>query len=209
MTDTSSQPSVQQQGATAPPRVERVVVGVDGSPGSLAALRWALREARAHGVKLHAVFAWQFHRSWGELGLGTMFPLNMGAGSEISRNFPPTGAEVQRVEAGEPLPPEAEDGGHRDAQAAADNLVDRAVAHAFESEAGGPEVPITHAAIEGHAAKVLLETVTPNDVLVVGSRGHGEFTGALLGSIGHHVVSHAICPVVVVPDPERVASGAR
>lgn len=203
MTDMPSQPSAEQQAAAAPAPVRRVVVGVDGSKGSFAAMRWALREARAHGVELHAVFAWQFHPSWGELSLGSMFPLNMGAGSEISRNFPPTGAEVAEVDAGEPLPPEVENDGHQGAQSAADNLVEQVVTQAFATDPTGAEIPITHAAIEGHAAKVLLETATPSDLLVVGSRGHGEFTGALLGSIGHHVVSHAPCPVVVVPDPER------
>jgi nucleotide-binding universal stress UspA family protein len=42
------------------PRTPRggIVVGVDGSPGSLAALRWAIREAAARGLAVHAVAAW-------------------------------------------------------------------------------------------------------------------------------------------------------
>ena len=40
-----------------PPR-GGIVVGVDGSPGSLAALRWAIREASARGQAVHAVTAW-------------------------------------------------------------------------------------------------------------------------------------------------------
>jgi len=37
----------------------------------------------------------------------------------------------------------------------------------------------------------------------IGSRGHGGFTEALLGSVSQHCVQHALCPVVVVrgPDP--------
>ncbi len=37
----------------------RVVVGVDGSAHSAAALRWALSEAQAHEGEVTALFAWQ------------------------------------------------------------------------------------------------------------------------------------------------------
>lgn len=39
--------------------VTRVIVGVDGSEASLAALRWAADEAASRGTSLHVVHAWQ------------------------------------------------------------------------------------------------------------------------------------------------------
>jgi nucleotide-binding universal stress UspA family protein len=37
----------------------RIVVGVDGSPHSRAALKWALREAECHSGEVTALFSWQ------------------------------------------------------------------------------------------------------------------------------------------------------
>ena len=46
-----------------------IVVGVDGSAGSVVALRVALEEARVHGARLHVVLAWQL--TWSEIALET------------------------------------------------------------------------------------------------------------------------------------------
>ena len=65
-------------------------------------------------------------------------------------------------------------------------------------EALGAAADVTRRVVEGHAARVLVEAGAGADLLVVGSRGHGGFTGMLLGSVSEHVVTHAQCPVVVV-----------
>lgn len=65
------------------------------------------------------------------------------------------------------------------------------------------KVTVTGEAPEGHPARVLIDAAADAGALVVGSRGHGGFVGALLGSVSQHVVAHAMCPVVVVPDPQR------
>lgn len=41
------------------PQDRRIVVGVDSSPGSKTALRWALNQARTSGAAVEAVTAWQ------------------------------------------------------------------------------------------------------------------------------------------------------
>jgi nucleotide-binding universal stress UspA family protein len=57
--------------------------------------------------------------------------------------------------------------------------------------------------VRGHPAQVLLDAAAGADLLVVGSRGHGGFTGMLLGSVSQHLVAHAPCPVLVVRDQKR------
>ncbi|GAA2271360.1 universal stress protein [Glycomyces scopariae] len=44
---------------------ERIVVGVDGSPASLRALEWALREAALTGADLEALHAWEVPAAYG------------------------------------------------------------------------------------------------------------------------------------------------
>jgi nucleotide-binding universal stress UspA family protein len=65
------------------------------------------------------------------------------------------------------------------------------------------DVPVSARVVQGHAAQVLLDASAGASLLVVGNRGHGGFTEALLGSVSQHCVHHALCPVVVVrvPDP--------
>jgi nucleotide-binding universal stress UspA family protein len=54
----------------------------------------------------------------------------------------------------------------------------------------------------GHPAQVLVDASKAAELLVVGSRGHGAFTGMMVGSVSIHCVTHAHCPVVVVRGDE-------
>ena len=59
----------------------------------------------------------------------------------------------------------------------------------------------------GPAADVLVRLGQTAAMLVVGSRGLGEFTGGLIGSVSTAVASHARCPVTVVKPPAHISLG--
>jgi nucleotide-binding universal stress UspA family protein len=62
------------------------------------------------------------------------------------------------------------------------------------------QVEIVPEVLEGNPAQVLLKASAGADLLVIGSRGHGGFVEALLGSTGQHCLHHASCPVVIIRD---------
>jgi len=68
---------------------------------------------------------------------------------------------------------------------------------------GDPLPPIEQEVALGSPATLLLEAAQNAELLVVGSRGLGGLKGLLLGSVSHRCVSHASCPVVVIPPADR------
>jgi nucleotide-binding universal stress UspA family protein len=136
----------------------RIVVGVDGSVSSKAALAWAVRQAGLTGAAVDVVTAWEFP---------SFFPA--------------------------PWPPDL--GG--DWKELAQRVAIEAVAELPDS---ARQVEIRPRAAEGNAPQVLLDAADGADLLVVGSRGHGGFMEALLGSVSQHCVHHATCPVVIIRD---------
>jgi nucleotide-binding universal stress UspA family protein len=63
-----------------------------------------------------------------------------------------------------------------------------------------PGITVRGVLVDENPAPALVERSRGADLLVVGSRGHGEFVGMLLGSVSQHCVNNAHCPVLVYRD---------
>jgi nucleotide-binding universal stress UspA family protein len=138
----------------------RIVVGVDGSDESRAALRWALRQAGLTGAVVQAVIAWHYPVMAGGYGWAPVSAMDATDFAEVAAK---TLAEVVAEEA-DPA----------------------------------SSVQVSTSVVEGIAAQVLLEAAKGAELLVVGSRGHGGFAGALLGSVSQHCAHLSPCPIVII-----------
>jgi nucleotide-binding universal stress UspA family protein len=144
-----------------------VVVGIDVSTGSRAALRYAVEDAARRGTGVLVISALIPPQYWPDA---------------YGLSAPPTIGELKA-----------------DLRVIARRLVDHVVADRPDLAV----VPVELHAIEGQPATVLIEQSRRADLLVVGHRGRGGFTSAVLGSVGLQCVLHAQCPVAVVrPEPE-------
>lgn len=61
-----------------------------------------------------------------------------------------------------------------------------------------PDVPVSFVSGTGRPAEVLLAEAVGAELLVVGSRGSGGFSGLIMGSVSQKVLAHARCPVAVL-----------
>ena len=79
------------------------------------------------------------------------------------------------------------------------NAVLEEVAAKVRSEHPGLE--LATALVQGPTAQTIIEKAKEADLVVVGSRGKGGFTGLLLGSVGQQLVHHCPAPVVIIHLP--------
>lgn len=134
-----------------------VVVGVDGSAPSAAAIGYAYEEAALRKAPLIAVFAWPH--------------------SESVRTFSQGGADLEPIKVTQ----------------------DRVLAEQLAPWSGQhPGVTVERRVVLDTPRHALLELGRTAQLLVVGSRGRGGFTGLLLGSTSQALIHHAACPVMVV-----------
>jgi nucleotide-binding universal stress UspA family protein len=61
-----------------------------------------------------------------------------------------------------------------------------------------PDVTVQRRLVRGPTRQTLIEATEQAQLVVVGSRGRGGFTGLLLGSVSQAILHHATCPVAIV-----------
>ncbi len=84
------------------------------------------------------------------------------------------------------------------------HVLDDAEAYVADHTPGLVFEGVTH---DGPAAKFLIEASKGADLLVVGSRGLGGFSGLMLGSVSRRCSLHAHCPVMIVRPSEGAGGG--
>ncbi|MEX2550160.1 MAG: universal stress protein [Nitriliruptoraceae bacterium] len=162
---------------------ENIIVGVDGSASSRAALRWAYRQAVRTGAALHVIHVYAVDTGESPYAGSYPFTTDRTLVAQLSD------AEAQWREQRQ----------HR-AHEAAEKLVESLLSEAQEEEG---EAEVTQEVLLGdRVAETLVARSRHADLLVVGSRGRGGFRGLLLGSVSQQCTHHAACPVVVVRAPE-------
>ncbi|MFG2775955.1 universal stress protein [Streptomyces sp. NPDC048350] len=86
-------------------------------------------------------------------------------------------------------------GDERQLQATEDHLLAEALSGHRERY---PNLTVHPRLVHGRTRPALIEATGSAQLIVVGGRGRGGFTGLLLGSVSQAVLQHAQCPVTVV-----------
>src|ERR1700761_6905080 len=181
------------------PAVRRVVVGVDGSSESVAALRWACREASLRGAEVHVVHVREeFCHSLASYAAVPALTTADDISIEIDNL-------VHSVKAD--LPPEVEVRGEVVNGLAARVLLDRCEGADMlvlgTSSDGGGEARSAGPGIRagvwtGPAPRVLLDRCEGADMLVLGTSSDGAGESRSAGPVIRACLRRASCPVVVI-----------
>jgi nucleotide-binding universal stress UspA family protein len=142
----------------APPVDGPVVVGVDGSATSDAAIAASFDEA-----------------SWRNAALVAVLALDDATPQPVYSHQTPAARKV------------AEQNGH-------ELLAERLAGWQDKY----PDVVVRRVLTRAQPVEALLDNAADAQLIVVGSRGHGGFAGAILGSTSQALIYHAGCPLLVV-----------
>lgn len=134
-----------------------IVVALDGSPNSIAALQWAADFA-APGSTVTCMSVWD------------PTPIALGADQFVLPDA--SGVARERFE----------------------QIFSRSMA-----DVDRPDVEIRQQFVEGRVRAALAECAAEADLVVVGARGHGAISAAVLGSVSTWLLHHVHRPMVVVP----------
>jgi nucleotide-binding universal stress UspA family protein len=151
-----------------------ILVGVDGSPGSEAALRWALREAAL----------------WSDATDGA----GRGAAPTVTALLAWT---ADGLPAG--LLRAVAQSGHDGMTKAATEMLERTIRRVGEPPAS---VTLRRTVVLDDPVAALTAAAADADMVVIGERGHGPIHRLTAGSVSRGVVHHASVPVVVVRPPK-------
>jgi nucleotide-binding universal stress UspA family protein len=174
--------------------IGRILVGLDGSANSAAALRWAIRLAKGVDAEVVAVHA--FHLSYRGVappGEGAVTAAPQGAGG-----YPLNPAPVADAPPGVSAEVASE-------VAALEQSLRENARELFRTQWLGPleQAGIRHREVfeEGRPVSVLLEVAEREqvDLIVTGRRGLGSVAELFAGSVSHNLVHMANRPVTVVP----------
>ncbi|SDF40423.1 Nucleotide-binding universal stress protein, UspA family [Lentzea fradiae] len=136
-----------------------VVVGVDGSPTSEAALAFAFETASLRGARLTAVLCWQ------DLLVESAY-----AAVPFAVDWAAVEADERRL------------------------LAQRLAGWQDKY----PDVEVEQLVLRDRPVRAMMRLGAEAQLVVVGSRGHGGFTGMLLGSTSQALVYNAPCPLAIV-----------
>jgi nucleotide-binding universal stress UspA family protein len=157
----------------------RIVVGVDGSADSRAALRWAVDEARRRDADVAAVYVYGLTEEHNPF-LAAYSSFASGSSAKQAAGD----AQRWREERQEEL------------QRQADGVLASIVRDEVPADT---DVKVERSALPGgRPARALLDEASDCSLLVIGARGRGGFKGLRLGAVAEKCVRHADCSVIVV-----------